>query len=145
MRIRPSHIVQVGARTMVPTLVVVSAFLLVVGHDAPGGGFVGGLLAGAAVLVAFLAGGGRAVRRMIPVPARVLVGSGIGVATLTAFAGLVFGRGWLDAGKAVLDLGPVGEISVGSALIFDLGVYLVVLGLVLTIVEHLGTPEEQGS
>ena len=55
MNIRPSLLVQTGSRTIVPTIVAVSLFLLVVGHDAPGGGFVGGLLAGAALLVVFLA------------------------------------------------------------------------------------------
>ena len=51
------------------------------------------------------------------------------------------GSALLDAGKAVVDLGPVGEFSVGSALIFDVGVFLVVVGTVKAILAHLGDPE----
>ena len=61
MRIRFSAMLATGVRTMVPTLVLFSGFLLVVGHDSPGGGFAGGLLASAALLLVSLAFGGRGV------------------------------------------------------------------------------------
>jgi multisubunit Na+/H+ antiporter MnhB subunit len=143
MNVRPSLLAGTGSRTIVPTIVAVSLFLLVVGHDAPGGGFVGGLLAGAALLVVFLAQGGRAVSRLLPVDPRTLLGLGIAVAVATAVAGLVAGSALLDAGKLTLDLWALGTFSVGSALVFDVGVYLVVVGLIATFLTELGSAGEK--
>jgi multicomponent Na+:H+ antiporter subunit A len=143
VNIRPSLLVQTGSRTIVPTIVVVSLFLLVVGHDAPGGGFVGGLLAGAALLVVFLTGGQPAVASLLRVPPRSLLGLGIAVSVATAALGMVFGSSFFDAGKLTLDLWLLGEISVSSTLIFDIGVYLVVVGLIGTVLAELGDPERE--
>ena len=143
MNIRPSLLVQTGSRTIVPTIVAVSLFLLVVGHDAPGGGFVGGLLAGAALLVVFLAGGRPAVVSLLRVPPRSILGLGIAVSVATAALGQVFGSAFFDAGKLTLDLWLVGKVSVSSTLVFDIGVYLVVVGLILTVLTELGDPERE--
>ncbi len=141
MKIRSSHFLETGSRTIVPTLLVVSVFLLVVGHNAPGGGFVGGLLAGSGLLVVFLTGGGRAVEDLLPVRPATLIGSGIALAMTTALGGLAFGGSLLSSGKLDIDLGWVGKLEVGSALIFDSGVYLVVTGLVATVLLRLGDTE----
>jgi multicomponent Na+:H+ antiporter subunit A len=138
---RSSHLLETGARTIVPTLLVVSVYLLVVGHNEPGGGFVGGLLAGSGLLVVFLTGGGRAVRELLPVRPATLIGSGIALAMATALGGLVLAGSLLASGKLDLDLGWFGTLEVGSALIFDVGVYLVVVGLVATVLVRLGDTE----
>ena len=143
MNIRPSLLVQTGSRTIVPTIVVVSLFLLVVGHDAPGGGFVGGLLAGAALLVVFLAGGKPAVASLLRIQPRSLLGLGIAVSVATAALGMVFGSSFFDAGKLTLNLWLLGDISVSSTLVFDIGVYLVVVGLITTVLTELGDPERE--
>jgi len=145
MNVRQSVLAETGSRTVVPTIFIVSLFLLVVGHDAPGGGFVGGLLAGAALLVVFLSGGRNDVTALLPVQPRSLVGLGMAVSITVASLGLVFGSSFLDAGKITLDLWLVGEISAGSSLLFDVGVYLVVVGLVATVLVELGGPEEAES
>ncbi len=145
MNVRQSLLAETGSRTVVPTIFIVSLFLLVVGHDAPGGGFVGGLLAGAALLVVFLSGGRNEVRTLLPLHPRSLVGLGMAVSITVASLGLVFGSSFLDAGKITLDLWLVGEISAGSSLLFDVGVYLVVVGLVATVLMELGRPEESAS
>jgi multisubunit Na+/H+ antiporter MnhB subunit len=145
MNVRQSVLAETGSRTIVPTIFIVSLFLLVVGHDAPGGGFVGGLLAGAALLVVFLSGGRKNVTALLPVQPRSLVGLGMAVSITVASLGLVFGSSFLDAGKITLDLWLVGEISTGSSLLFDVGVYLVVVGLVATVLVELGGPEEAES
>jgi multicomponent Na+:H+ antiporter subunit A len=138
---RSSHLLETGARTIVPTLLVVSVYLLVVGHNEPGGGFVGGLLAGSGLLVVFLTGGGVAVRELLPVRPAALIASGIALAMATALSGLVFAGSLLTSGKLDLELGWFGKLEVGSALIFDIGVYLVVVGLVATVLVRLGDPE----
>lgn len=123
---------------MVPTIVVVSLYVLVVGHDLPGGGFIGGLLAGVALLVVFLAGGSRSVERLLPVDPLAIVGAGVAVASATAVGGLLLGDALLDAGKLELSLPVIGDVGVGSALVFDVGVYLVVVGLVSIVLTRLG-------
>lgn len=138
MRFRPSLLLDVGARSMVPTIVVVSLYVLVVGHDLPGGGFIGGLLAGVALLVVFLAGGSTGVERMLPVDPLAIVGAGVSVAAVTAVGGLFLGNALLDAGKLELSLPGIGDVTVGSALVFDVGVYLVVVGLVSIVLTRLG-------
>ena len=142
MNIRPSLLAETGSRTIAPTIVIVSLFLLVVGHDAPGGGFVGGLLGGAALLVVFLSGGRNEVEALLPLPPRSLVGLGMAVSISVASLGLVFGSAFLEAGKLSLNLWLIGEVSAGSALVFEVGVYLVVLGLIATVLMELGSPEE---
>lgn len=142
MNSRSSHLLETGSRTIVPTLLVVSLYLLVVGHNTPGGGFVGGLLAGSGLLVVFLTGGREAVDELLPVRAGTLIGSGIGLAMATALGGLVFGGALLTSGKLDVALGWFGTLEVGSALIFDVGVYLVVVGLVATVLVRLGDREE---
>jgi multicomponent Na+:H+ antiporter subunit A len=130
---------------MVPTILVVSVFLLVVGHDAPGGGFVGGLLAGAALLVVFLSGGRPETASIMPVQPATMIGSGMAVVVVTAIGGLVFGSALLDAGKLTLDMGFLGRFSLGSALLFDAGVYLVVVGLGAAVLAGLGDSGEVDS
>ncbi len=63
------------------------------------------------------------------------------MAAASALGGLVFGSALLDAAKVTIDAGLIGEFSVSTALVFDLGVLLVVVGLVKTILVHLGDPE----
>jgi multicomponent Na+:H+ antiporter subunit A len=145
MRIRSSDLLQTGSRTIVPTLLVVSVLLLVVGHNEPGGGFVGGLLAGSGLLVVFLTGGAKAVGHVLPLRPATLIGSGIALAMVTALGGLVFAGSLLASGKLDLNLGWFGEFEMGSALIFDIGVYLVVVGLVATVLMRLGDTEESRS
>lgn len=80
MRIRFSPLLATGARTIVPTLVVFSIYLLIVGHDLPGGGFAGGLIASSALLVVYLAFGDRGTRRALPIEPEIVVGIGLALA-----------------------------------------------------------------
>ena len=143
MKLRPAVILDTAARTMVPTLVLASLYLLFVGHNAPGGGFVGGLLAGAALLIGFLVRGSRAVRRLLPLPPGALLGSGLALALASGLAGLLAGEAFLDAMQATVAMPALGTIKLSTALAFDFGVYLVVVGLVATVLERLG--EEEGA
>jgi multicomponent Na+:H+ antiporter subunit A len=130
--------VDVVVRVLVYVAFVVSVYLLVVGHNQPGGGFVGGLVAGAAVALRYVAGGLDEVRRLVRVRPWTILGSGVLVSVLTAAAPVVFGDAILENAKLEVDLALLGELGVSSALAFDLGVYLVVLGLVLMVFEAFG-------
>lgn len=138
MHIRFSPLLATGARTMVPTLVVFSLYLLVVGHDLPGGGFAGGLLGSAAVLLIYLSFGDRGVRRALRVDPEVIMGLGLLTSVTAGLLGIVTGGALLEAVSGVIDLPVFGEVKVTSVLAFDAGVYLVVVGLIATAVLRIG-------
>jgi len=138
MHIRFSPLLATGMRTMVPTLVLFSLYLLIVGHDLPGGGFAGGLLGAAALLLIFLSLGDRGVKRALRLDPEVVLGLGLGTAVLAGLLGMVVDGTFLSALSAGIELPVVGGVKVTSVLAFDAGVYLVVVGLVGSALLRLG-------
>ena len=138
MRIRFSPILATGARSMVPTLTLFSLFLLIVGHDLPGGGFAGGLLVSSALLMVFLAFGDRGLRRAVPIEPEILVGIGLGLAILGGLVGWLFADAFLAYAATSLSLPLVGDLKLTSLVLFDAGVYVLVVGLVVTAIIRLG-------
>ncbi len=139
MRIRFSPILATGTQTMVPTLMLFSVYLLVVGHDVPGGGFAGGLIASSALLLVFLAFGRRGVRRAFPIDPEMAMGLGLILAISAGAIGLVFGDTFLTYVYAQWSAPIVGDIKVSTLFLFDIGVYFVVIGLVMTAILRLGS------
>ncbi|NDU74356.1 DUF4040 domain-containing protein [Actinomadura sp. DSM 109109] len=137
-----SVVLEAAARFLGPTILVFSLYLLVAGHGDPGGGFVGGLVAGMAFVLRYLPGGRRELATALPVRPSVLIGGGLGLAVATGAAGWTAGgfpHGEFLHGEVWHAAPPVlGEVEVPTSLFFDIGVYLVVLGLVLTILTTLG-------
>lgn len=142
MRVRLSPLLATGARTMVPTLVLFSLFLLVVGHDVPGGGFAGGLVAATALLLMFLAFGERGLRRALPFEPEMVTGLGLGLAVAAGLLGAFFEGTFLAYTFADFEAPVVGDIKVSSLLLFDLGVYVLVIGVVETALQRLGGEAE---
>ncbi len=138
MIVRLLPLLATGARTMVPTLVLFSIFLLIVGHDVPGGGFAGGLVASTALLLMFLAFGDRGLRRALPVDSLTVTGAGLLLAVTAGLIGVVNGSAFLTYTFASVDLALLGEVKVSSLLLFDLGVYVLVIGVVETALQRLG-------
>ncbi len=150
MNARRSVVLDVGVRMVFHTILLFSLFLLFSGHNLPGGGFAGGLVAGAAfILRDVAAGAGMSVSgslrpfRGLPVKPTSIIAIGLLVATATAMVPLLTGDTFFEAGSVKVDLPVFGDVKVVSALAFDIGVYLVVLGVVLTIVHRLN--EDPGS
>ena len=139
MKIRWSPLLATGTRTMVPTLVLFSVFLLVVGHDFPGGGFAGGLIAASALLLVYLSFGTRGLRMVFPFDASATLGMGLGLALLAGIVGLLFAGTFLAYTYATITAPILGQVKISSLLLFDLGVYIVVIGLVATAVLRLGS------
>ncbi|MCU1688788.1 MAG: Na+/H+ antiporter subunit, partial [Jatrophihabitantaceae bacterium] len=135
---RRSVIFEVVTRLIFHTIMLFSLYLLFSGHNHPGGGFAGGLVAGLALTVRYLAGGRYELNEAAPIDAGVLLGLGLFVATGAGLAPLAFGGSVLES--AILDahLPIFGEAHVVTSAIFDIGVYLVVIGLVLDILRSLG-------
>ena len=123
-------------RRLVPLILVFSVFLLLRGHDQPGGGFVGGLVASIAFSLYAFVRGPQAARGILRADPRVIGAVGLAVAIASGFVGPIL------AGVPFLtgQWGAVGALSIGTPLIFDVGVYLVVIGVVLTFV--LGIKEQ---
>lgn len=142
---RPSLIVDVTTRIILQSAIVVSLYLLFAGHNQPGGGFIGGLVAGAGIALAYVAGGLDQVRGLLRVAPWSVIGLGLLVATTSAIVPIVFGGSVLSQDYITFHPPLLGEVKATSALIFDSGVYLVVVGTVLMAFEALGEaipPEE---
>ncbi|MEV4399604.1 Na+/H+ antiporter subunit A [Nonomuraea sp. NPDC049607] len=129
---------EVVARLTFHTVLVLSVFLLFVGHSGVGGGFAGGIVAGLAITVRYLAGGRYELAAALPVHAGVLMGVGLTMSTGTALAGLLFGRAALDMLATDVHLPLVGTLHVSTGLVFDLGVYVSVTGMVQDVLRGLG-------
>lgn len=133
-----SILLEVLVRLIFHPAIVVSIFLLFVGHNSPGGGFAGGLLAGLALVFRYLAGGRYELGEAVPIDAGKLLGAGLLLAVGTAIGSLFFGADILTSAYLSADIPVLGHISIGTSTIFDIGVYLVVVGLVLDILRSLG-------
>ncbi len=132
-----SVILRMTARVLLPLLLLFSLFLFVRGHNEPGGGFVGGLVAASAwVLYAIAYSAGEA-RRALHVDPVVLIGVGLLLALATGLLGLLEAGAFLTALWVKVFVPGVGIVDLGTPVLFDLGVYLVVMGVVLTMILSL--------
>jgi len=142
--VKRSVIANTMARLIFHSTIMLSLYLLFAGHNQPGGGFVGGLVCASGVAVYYVVGGiddVRAVSRLAPWR---ILGSGLALATGAALVPLALGGAVLEAGVVTLHA-PFGEIKASSTLVFDTGVYAVVVGLIFMVFEAFGeeaAPEE---
>ncbi|MBC9731620.1 Na+/H+ antiporter subunit A [Nocardioides marmotae] len=134
-----SIIFEVMTRLVFHTLVVISIYLLLAGHNAPGGGFAAGMTTGLALVVRYLAGGRYELNEAAPVDAGRLIGSGLAIAALAAVIPMAFGGEVLQSAVFDVPLGPLGTLHLVTSVGFDIGVYLVVVGLVLDLLRALGS------
>jgi multicomponent Na+:H+ antiporter subunit B len=128
-----SSILQTAARALMPLLLLFAVFLLLRGHNQPGGGFVGGLVVALSFVLYSLAFGVDASRRALLVSPSTLLGVGPLVALTSGLPGVLRGQPFLTAQWAELSVGGT-AVAVGTPLVFDVGVFLAVIGVVLTIV-----------
>jgi multicomponent K+:H+ antiporter subunit A len=126
------------ARVMVPIALLVSAYLFLRGHDLPGGGFVAGLVTGAALATLYVAQGAVWSRLHLPLDFTRLAAAGMAVAAATGVGAWLFGRPFLTSAHGYVHLPAVGDVHLTTAALFDLGVYLVVVGVTMLIVTELG-------
>jgi multisubunit Na+/H+ antiporter MnhB subunit len=131
-----------SVRVVFHALQMGSIWLLFAGHNQPGGGFVGGLVAGSAVALRYLAGGIDEVRDVSRFAPWTILGTGLLTAGTVATVPLLLGDDILDAGLVTSGLPLLGEVTLTSPLVFDVGVYLLVVGLVLMVFEAFGDEPE---
>jgi multicomponent K+:H+ antiporter subunit A len=125
-------------RPLLPLALLVSVFLLLRGHDLPGGGFAAGLLTAVALIVQYMGSGAAWAERRATVDFRRAAAIGVLLAAVTGAASWLFGRPFLTSAYGYLAVPGIGKVGIGSALAFDIGVYLTVVGVVMVILERLG-------
>lgn len=121
-----SPILAVSTRVMLPIIALTSLVVMFQGHNKPGGGFIGGLIFSAGIVLYAMAFGPTAARKLLYVePTRVLL-----VGLLTALGSAFFSPavGFMHAAWTVVDLPGLEPLKLGTPVLFDVGVYLVVIG-----------------
>ena len=142
---RRSVIFEVVARLLFHSIVVFAFFLLFSGHNQPGGGFAAGLVVGIALTIRYLAGGRYELGEAAPVHPGLLLGTGLFLSAGAGLVAILLGGEVLQSVIIQFMLPPFGEVKLVSTLFFDIGVFLVVVGLVLDILRSLGAEiDKQG-
>jgi multicomponent Na+:H+ antiporter subunit A len=136
---RRSIIFEVVARLLFPALIMFAFYLLLAGHNSPGGGFAAGMVTGLALMVRYLAGGRYELDEAAPIDAGVLMGTGLFTAAVSGLAPLAFGGAVLQSAQVDLHVPLLGDLHLVTSTVFDIGVYLVVVGLVLDLLRALGS------
>ena len=127
-----SVILKTGTRLLLALLLLLSVFLLLRGHNMPGGGFIGGLVAAAAFALYGIAYGADAARYVLRLSPQQLIGAGLIIALISGLFAL-FSNAIFLTGQWI----TVADIKLGTPLLFDVGVYLVVIGVVLMMIFSL--------
>lgn len=131
-------VLEMMTRLMFPVMLVVSVYLLLVGHNLPGGGFAGGLVAGLAIALRYLAAGRDELANAAPFDAGRLLGAGLATAVVSMVWPVLVGGRIGESYRIDLDLPVLGESYLVTTLVFDVGVYLIVIGAMLDFVRSLG-------
>ena len=132
-----SLILRTATRFLLPVLCLFSVFLLLRGHNNPGGGFAGGLVAAAAFALHSIAYEPGATRQALRLHPRTLIGTGLLLAASSATLPLLLGQSFMTGRWGYLLLPGGRQVVFGTPLVFDIGVYLVVAGVTLLIILSL--------
>jgi multisubunit Na+/H+ antiporter MnhB subunit len=116
-----------------PVIVALAVYLLLRGHDAPGGGFIAGLAVAIGIALRTLVAERR--EYAFPIRSSWLIGAGLGLALITGFGSLVLGSPFLTSAHAAVHLPGGAELELHTTLVFDLGVFLVVVGTMTALLD----------
>ena len=131
-------ILSVVAQILLPLALLVSVYIFLRGHNQPGGGFIAGLITATALILQYMARGHDWTRERLPISYPAVAVSGLAVALATGLGSWLFGYPFLTSAFSHIHLPLVGEIELATAMLFDLGVYLAVVGATLMILINLG-------
>jgi multicomponent K+:H+ antiporter subunit A len=146
---RQPLMLRVVSRLVLPMALLVSAYIYWRGHNLPGGGFIAGLVTGAALVLQYMAQGqdraesllhGAAGRRFTR-----WVGTGLGIAALTGIGSFFFGRPFMTSAHGYPSLPLLGEVPLATAALFDLGVYITVVGATMLMLSVLGAASKEAA
>jgi multicomponent K+:H+ antiporter subunit A len=131
-------ILSVVAQILLPLALLVSVYIFLRGHNQPGGGFIAGLITATALLLQYMARGYDWTRERLPLNYSMVAVSGLAVALATGLGSWLFGYPFLTSAFGHFHLPLIGEFELATAMLFDIGVYLAVVGAVLMILINLG-------
>ena len=126
------------ARALLPLALLISVFIFLRGHNLPGGGFIAGLITAVALILQYIALGMSWSQARLRFSYHAMAGAGVLIAALTGLGSWAFGRPFLTSAFGHFSLPLVGEFELATAMLFDLGVYLVVVGATLLILSNIG-------
>jgi multicomponent K+:H+ antiporter subunit A len=133
------------SQSLLPLALLVSFYIFLRGHNLPGGGFIAGLVTAIAFILQYIAHGSNWIAERLTINYRKIIASGIAIALLTGIGSWVFKRPFMTTWFEYFDVPVIGEIELASAIIFDLGVYITVVGATLMILASLGKLTAQAS
>ncbi|AUM13015.1 monovalent cation/H+ antiporter subunit A [Ketobacter alkanivorans] len=135
---RHPFLLAVVSQSLLPLALLVSAYIFLRGHNMPGGGFIAGLITAIALIQQYVAHGVEWMKQRMPINYLGLIASGLFIATLSGLGSWAFDRNFLTTWFDHFHLPIVGEFELASAMVFDFGVYLTVIGATLLILANLG-------
>ncbi|SHH59085.1 monovalent cation/H+ antiporter subunit A [Marivita hallyeonensis] len=127
----------VVTRVLMPIAVVVGIYIFLRGHNQPGGGFVAGLVIAIALLMQYMASGFAWTQERKKIEYHTMIGLGVVIAALTGVGSWLAGRPFLTSAYTYVHLPPIEEFELATAMLFDLGVFLTVLGAVMLMLYSL--------
>ena len=127
----------VATRVLMPIAVVVGLYIFLRGHNQPGGGFVAGLVIAIALLMQYMASGFAWTQERKRIEYHAMIGLGIVIAGLTGAGSWLAGKPFLTSAFIYVHLPPIEEFELATAMLFDLGVFLTVLGAVMLMLYSL--------
>lgn len=131
-------ILSVLARILLPLALLVSAFIFLRGHNLPGGGFIAGLITSVALILQYVSSGQAWMQQRLDWDYRGVAAAGVLVAALTGLGSFIFGYPFLTSAFTHVHWSVVGDFELATAMLFDLGVYITVVGATLLILAQLG-------
>ena len=135
---RHPMILYVLARALLPMALMVSVFIFLRGHNLPGGGFIAGLITAVALILQYIAHGVAWAQERQPVSYHLVCGAGLLIAGFTGLGSLALGYPFLTSAFGHFHIPLIGDVELATAMLFDLGVYLVVVGATLLMLSNIG-------
>ena len=130
----PSLILKTATRLLVGLVLIFSVYLLLRGHNAPGGGFAAALVAGTGFALFAISEGPAVVRKSIRIAPQKVAMAGLGLSLVSGLVALLDDRPFFTGIWWIWQKGQASELAVGTPLFFDLGVFFAVLGTILTLI-----------
>ncbi len=131
-------ILQTAAKVVIFIILTFSVYLFFAGHNNPGGGFIGGLMTAAALVLLAMAFDMETIRKVLPFNFRIVTATGLLIALLTGMGSFLFDAPFLSHAFEYRELPFLGKTELATAVLFDLGVYLAVVGVTMTIILFIG-------
>lgn len=134
-------ILQTTTKIVLFIILIFSVFIFFTGHYTPGGGFIGGLLTSGAIVLLLLAFDLKTIKKILPFNYMYMIATGLLFSIGTGAGAMLFNVPFLTHAYTHIDIPILGELSLHTATIFDLGVFLVVVGVTMTIIQTIGGDE----